>query len=192
MQNRELLVRVYEGMILPLLEDYVKEVRDHRLKEDSWPRRCIFSDTCKLQIGNNMGKQVVYLQCLIPPTQSFWSAWLAMYILYGDKKYFGTHAKACRSLLKEIKLAKHHVNNLTNNFKLWEWLHQSADGMRYNSFLEDPVKCAANLLNELDMCKNKDADETKLLNPAPAYFLSAQGEFNKIKSEWKREKANSK
>lgn len=187
MQNKELLVRVYEGMILPLLEDYVREVRDHRIKEESWPRRCILSDIVKPMKGTHNGREVVYAMCLIPPTQNFWSAWLAMYILYGPGNFFGTHAKCTRNLLREIKEGKMQIKNLTDNHVLWQWLHQSADGLRYNTFLDDPVKCAANLLNELDFAKNKDSDENKLLNPSPSYFLSAQGEFIKIRAKWRRE-----
>ncbi len=184
-----LLRRVYDELALPLMENHLKNTRDHRVSENSWPRRCILSDTCKPFTVQNKAtkKEELVMICLIPPTKNFWSVWLAMYILYGDPKFFKTHARACRSLLKEVKEAKRQIHNLTDLQVVWEWLHRSADGMMYNTFLEDPVQCIANIRNEF-MVANKVLPEEKLLNPDLAIKLVVQKEFNILKSKWKKEK----
>lgn len=186
-------------MVIPLLENHLKNTRDHRLKENSWPRRCVFSDLCipfkyeekDPRTGKKTGNDHVILTCIIPPTQNFWSVYMAMYVLYGDPKYFNTHAKTTRNLLKEITIAKTHVKNLTDNLNVWMWLQKSADGLRSNEFMIDPVKCISNLHNECLIAQGKLPEE-KLLYPPMELNLIVQKQYNEIKSKWKEAKERKK
>lgn len=189
----ELKREIFEKLCAPLLENHAINTLEHRRKLGSWPSRSIFSDLCKPMVckDKKTGKEELILICIVPPTPNFWSAWISLYVLFGDKDFFGTHAKACRTLLHHVNVTKHHVKNLTDNFLVLQFLQRSAEGLAINKYLENPVLCMANIWNECFIAQNAKKEED-LGKPDQALLFKIQKEYNECKSNWKRRENNSK
>jgi len=165
--SNELLREVWKEMVFPLMDKYIQDLWTKRTETNNWPERSVFSDLCKpFQVKDKKTQELcIQLLCIVPSTPSFWSAILAMYVLFG-RETFRNHQRTCCILLDEINKAKFHVNNLTNHFHIVKWLQECADGYRgkvrneRNLFLVEPVVCVSFIQSDLMVVQGtKKADE---------------------------------
>lgn len=176
-------------MALPILEKYASDIKNHRVSQNSWPKRCIFSDLVRpFKVTDKQTKQTqIILMTMVPPTPNFWSAWLALYVVYGC---FPNHYRACRRLLKEIRKAKFHIKGLTDLEYVWDWLVRSSEGKQDNLFFLNPILCCANMHNEMLIAENKVKHQDDLGKPDPELIHEMQKKYLAILKKSKEQKKN--
>jgi len=182
--SNELLKESWKELAFPLLDKYFQDVWEKRTKENSWPARSIFSDLCKpFKVEDKKsGVTSIRLMCVVPPTPSFWSAILAMYVLFG-RETFKSHQRACLIFLDEVNNAKFHVAGVTDQFHILKWLQTCAEakGERNdkNIFIQDPAWCCSLLQNDL-MIVQGTKSEKDFLNVDKGLLDHFRGKFQEI------------
>ncbi len=152
--SNELLREAWKEICFPLLDKYFQDLWTKRNAENNWPARSIFSDLVKPFKVTKKETSEIQLMCVVPPTPSFWSAIISMYVLFA-RKTFKNHQRACKIFLEELQAAKFNVRNLTDNFAVFKWLQESMVGWEgkerndKNLFLQDPVMCCALLHRDM-------------------------------------------
>lgn len=182
---------VWKELVLPNLEMYFNKLLEHREKENSWPPNAIFWDLVKpFEVDGQRGKDGnLELICLVPPTQAFWSAIISMYILWAPET-FPTHSKACMIFLDCMQDTKFIIKNLCEYPFLVEYLLDSWEGKRENLFLESPVYCAAEIVNNFMIAqeaKNKDGKkktEADLGKPDEELIDMMDKKYSDVFSKW--------
>lgn len=171
--SNELLRAAWKELAYPLVEKYIQDLFTKRFEANDWPETSVFSDLCKpFKLEDKEGKPIgIQVICIVPPTPSFWSAILAMYVLFG-RKTFRHHQKACKIFLRELNRVRHHVLNLTEHWHVIKWLQESEVGYEglvrndKNIFMINPVVCLAALQNDLMVVQGtKDVDSVLNLDP---------------------------
>lgn len=173
---------LFRRLALPCLETYADRVLEHRLTT-GWKKSDVFTDLCKVFQTSDGKQKVLQLICVVPCTPNFWSAWLAMYLIFAPD-VFKSHRKICKYLLHEVNERQFHIKNLTDNFLVLKWLQESAAGIKENNYLDNPALCVVNMRNEILVCQGEHKNENDLGRPDKELFYEIHRQWVDIKSKW--------
>lgn len=175
---------LFRRLALPCLETYADRVLENRIHH-GWSKSDVFADLVKVfqTYDKTNGVRVLSLICVVPCTPNFWSAWLAMYLIFAPK-IFKSHRKICKHLLKGVNLRRFHIKNLTDNFLVIKWLQESAAGTQSNRYMDDPVSCVVHMRNELLVCQGEFKTENDLGKPDAELYGEIFKQYKDIKSKW--------
>jgi len=171
-RKRNFLRRFYEKEIIPVLDQYWKEVFHLRVDQDSWPLDAPLVDLFKVyrprpEKGDEENK---VLSCVIPveDARPFWECVLALYVLFCPTQW-ENEGRVARQFLDFLPKTLRPVNL---NQEVLKWLHEVADGRQELMFWTYPTECKISIKLLFLMASNY---------PTSNLHLDA---FNKQVTEW--------
>lgn len=163
----KLTMEFVEKFVFPLLETYWTDIKNKRNEENTWKKGGLpYGDMFKMliqDVNKSSRSAKGRVLCTVPPVRCFWDAIISIY-LAADPDTFKSHRYVCGTIMHCIHEVKIDPDSYANfPTPIYFYLLESASGLHDNSFLQDPVQCLTNILNEFELIAGKKGyfDEAK-------------------------------